>query len=167
MDLGLALDLLHKLFTQDTNTKLLVAVIGAVAAAIFQGHRKRRRLRSAIRMEVERTSDAFKAAFSSHDRSDLEHRVRTTPNYLVVVLTSDRHVIIGNLTDDIAYMNKYAAGRVLRFNDISEQIDDALHFMRTHEFAGLPTDRKLAVLAVPFDAQDVLQGLAMQLLKEL
>jgi predicted histidine transporter YuiF (NhaC family) len=158
---------LDDLFTQDTNGKLLVAILGAMATALVQGYLKRQRLRAAIRVEVQQTSEQYKALFAPERRSELEATLRVDPNYIVVILTTERHVVIGNLTDDIGFMNIYTASRILRFNDMAELIDDAIHFMRTHEFRKLPLDRKLRVLAVPFERQNEFQGLAMQLLEEL
>jgi hypothetical protein len=153
--------------SEDTHGKLVAGLFGAILGAAVQWYLKRRRLREAIRMEVFLTSEMFKNTFSPQVRIRLDNWIKSNPTLPVVLPTSDRHVIIGNLTDDIAYMHPATARRIIRFNDLSELIDDAISFMRSHEFTLLPEAIKMKILAVPFDKQDNLQGLAMQLLEEL
>lgn len=146
--------------------KILSALVVGLGGAYANLVLKRRRLRSAIRADVELTSRFFGDLFTPAAHADLEARLTADPTYLVVILTSKRS-IISNLSDDISFLPKRMARRIVSFNDVADLVDDAIRFMRTDEFARLPNARKLAVLAVPFDQQDELQGYAMQLLGEL
>jgi hypothetical protein len=59
------------------------------------------------------------------------------------------------------------ARRIIMFDARSRLIDDVVAYMRTEDFTSLPYTKKLAIVRIPFDLQDELQGLAMQLKAEL
>jgi hypothetical protein len=157
----------EKILSADAIDKIEVAIASAVAVAIWNSYRKRRRLRSALKIEVTLTSDMHARTYTQDTRRFLEEAIKRDANYRVTIFSSGEHVVIGNLTDDISYIDPYVARRIIMFDARSRLIDDVVAYMRTEDFTSLPYTKKLAIVRIPFDLQDELQGLAMQLKAEL
>ena len=157
----------HNFIMSDASGKMLAAILGALIGAGFNWYSKRSRLKAAVRIEVQLTYDNFKEMFSPTEHEWFVAKLKAEPDYRIAIISSPRHVIIGNLTDDISYVSKSTAKKVILFVDTSGFIDDAIRYMRSEEFHNLSLDRKLKVLAVPFNEQEKFQQIAEELLDEL
>jgi hypothetical protein len=156
-----------KSLREDAIVRAEVAIGTAVLIALWTAHRKQKRLRAAIRIEVMKTSEEHRRNYTPKTLRDLETLIAADPSYQVTIFTARGHVVIGNLTDDIAYMHPRTAARIILFEDRVRLIDDAIGFMRSETFRTLPLQKKLAIVAIRFEYQDELQGCAMQLISEL
>ncbi|WP_407529099.1 hypothetical protein [Methylobacterium oryzisoli] len=167
IDSDILTDLSGKLLNADAAVKIEVAVVTALVVAFWNAYRKKRRLRSALKIEITLTSDMHARNYTHETRLFLQEALRNDPKYKILIFSSGHHVIIGNLTDDISYVDSRVARRIIMFDARARIIDDVVSFMKTDAFTSLPLKRKLSVLSIPFDLQDELQGLAMQLKAEL
>lgn len=140
----------EKILSADAIVKIEVAIASAVAVAIWNSYRKRRRLRSALKIEVTLASDMHARTYTQETHRFLEETIKRDAKYRVTIFSSGEHVAISNLTDDISYIDPYVARRIIMFDARSRLIDDVVAYMRTEDFTSLPYTKKLAIVRIPF-----------------
>ncbi|MCJ2064161.1 hypothetical protein MKK63_15775 [Methylobacterium sp. J-088] len=163
-------DLLHIIWEfakGDYGGRVEASVAAAIAGLLLSTHFKKKRLRAAIRQEIEIVSASYADKLTQQNKDELINLVKSDPDYRVLILTSMKRSIISNLDDDISYLPQRVAKHLIHFNDLSELIDDTITVLRSETFSSLSLARKIATLEVPFRIQPERQDHARRLLEDL
>lgn len=109
---------------------IVTGLFGVFVASLF----KKRRLKLAIRQELQIMMESYNQQFSNANKKYLIGKITTEPTYRVIILTSQKRTVIGNLNDDISYLNKRTIENLIHFNDLAELVDDAIRVIRDDIF---------------------------------
>jgi hypothetical protein len=134
------LEQLHNFVTTDAIGKLTAGILGAIFSGVLQWYLKRNRLRSAIRIEVSLMTDNMNKTFSSGKMLAFRNHVINTKSMILPM--SRKLIVLDNISDEIAYVSKDVAKKIIIFADDAHTLLDTVHALNGQTFNSYTTEER-------------------------